>query len=86
MEQSLSRIAVVGDYLPRRCGIATFTSDLLATVAAGHPQCPCLVVPVKDIKDRYELSDVVRFEIEEKRRVMEEVLRSKTWPLTRREY
>ena len=26
------KIAFVGDYLPRKCGIATFTSDLLAAV------------------------------------------------------
>jgi hypothetical protein len=26
-------IAFVGDHLPRKCGIATFTSDLLAAVA-----------------------------------------------------
>jgi hypothetical protein len=57
MEQTLSRIVVVGDDLPRRCGIATYTSDLLATAAAEHPQRPCLEVPAKDIKDRYELLD-----------------------------
>jgi hypothetical protein len=57
MEQTLSRIVVVGDYLPRRCGIATFSSDLLATAAAEHPQRPCLAVPVKEIEDRYELLD-----------------------------
>ena len=28
------KIAFVGDHLPRKCGIATFTSDLLAAVAA----------------------------------------------------
>ena len=27
------KIAFVGDHLPRKCGIATFTSDLLAAVA-----------------------------------------------------
>jgi len=28
------KIAFVGDHLPRKCGIATFTSDLLAALAA----------------------------------------------------
>ena len=29
------KIAFVGDHLPRKCGIATFTSDLLAAVAGA---------------------------------------------------
>jgi len=59
------KIAFVGDYLPRKCGIATFTSDLLTSVAAAHPQSQCLAVAVTDIKGGYEYPDVVRFEIEE---------------------
>src|SRR6476660_1980713 len=59
------KIAFVGDYLPRKCGIATFTSDLLAAVAAEHPQSQCSAVPVNDIEGGYEYPDVVRFEIEE---------------------
>ena len=59
------KIAFVGDYLPRKCGIATFTSDLLTSVAAAHPQSQCLAVAVTDIKGGYEYPEVVRFEIEE---------------------
>src|SRR5207247_1662999 len=59
------KIAFVGDHLPRKCGIATFTSDLLAAVAAAHPQSQCLSVSVNDIQDGYEYPEVVRFEIEE---------------------
>src|SRR5206468_5806849 len=59
------KIAFVGDYLPRKCGIATFTSDLLAAVSAAHPQSQCLAVSVNDIKEGYEYPEVVRFEIEE---------------------
>src|SRR5712692_9065950 len=59
------KIAFVGDHLPRKCGIATFTSDLLAAVAAAHPQSQCLSVSVNDIKGGYEYPEVVRFEIEE---------------------
>jgi glycosyltransferase involved in cell wall biosynthesis len=59
------KIAFVGDHLPRKCGIATFTSDLLAAVAAGHPQSQCFAVSVNDIKGGYEYPEVVRFEIEE---------------------
>ena len=59
------KIAFVGDHLPRKCGIATFTSDLLAAVASAHPQSQCLAVSVNDIPEGYEYPEVVRFEIEE---------------------
>ena len=59
------KIAFVGDHLPRKCGIATFTSDLLAAVASAHPQSQCLAVSVNDIPGGYEYPEVVRFEIEE---------------------
>jgi hypothetical protein len=59
------KIAFVGDHLPRKCGIATFTSDLLAAVADAYPQSQCLSVSVNNIKGAYEYPEVVRFEIEE---------------------
>jgi glycosyltransferase involved in cell wall biosynthesis len=59
------KIAFVGDHLPRKCGIATFTSDLLAAVATAHPQSQCLAVAVNDIQGGYDYPEVVRFEIEE---------------------
>jgi glycosyltransferase involved in cell wall biosynthesis len=61
----IRRIAFLGDYLPRKCGIATFTSDLLTAVAAEHPHCECFAVPVNDIEGGYEYPDLIRFEIEE---------------------
>ena len=62
---NVPKIAFVGDHLPRRCGIATFSSDLLAAVANAHPQSHCFSVSVNDIKEGYEYPEVVRFEIEE---------------------
>ncbi len=59
------KIAFVGDHLPRKCGIATFTSDLLGAVAAAHPQSHCFCVSVNDIKGGYDYPEVVHFEIEE---------------------
>src|ERR1051325_4183080 len=59
------KIAFVGDHLPRKCGIATFTSDVLEAVANAYPQSQCLAVSVNDIPGGYEYPDVVRFEIEE---------------------
>jgi len=60
----IQNIAFVGDHLPRKCGIATFTSDLLAAVSA-QPQMRCGAVSVNDISSGYEYPEVVRFEIEE---------------------
>ena len=65
MASKITRVAFVGDYLPRKCGIATFTSDLLAAVAAEHPQSRCSAVPVNDVEGGYEYPGEVRFEIEE---------------------
>jgi glycosyltransferase involved in cell wall biosynthesis len=65
-ESSMVRkIAFIGDYPPRKCGIATFTRNLLQAVAIRHSQSQCLAVSVNDRKSRYEYPDVVRFEIEE---------------------
>ena len=61
----VKKIAFVGDHLPRKCGIATFTSDLLAAVADAHPRSQCFAVSVNDVSGGYEYPDVVRFEIEE---------------------
>ena len=61
----IHRIAFLGDYLPRQCGIATFTSDLLTAVASEYPQTECFAVPVNDREGGYEYTDVVRFEVEE---------------------
>jgi glycosyltransferase involved in cell wall biosynthesis len=61
----IRKIALVGDYPPRKCGIATFTSDLLAAIAAEHSKSECFAVPVNDREGGYEYPEVVRFEVEE---------------------
>src|SRR3954464_5330457 len=61
----LRKIAFVGDYLPRKCGIATFTSDALTAIAAEYPRSQCFAVPVNDIAGGYKYPKEVRFEIEE---------------------
>src|SRR5256885_1519666 len=61
----LRTIASLGDYLPRKCGIATFTSDLLAAITTQYPESKCFAVPVNDITTGYDYPDVVRFEIGE---------------------
>ena len=62
---SIRTIAFLGNYLPRKCGIATFTSDLLGAVEARHPKARCFAVPVNDIEACYRYPDAVRFELEE---------------------
>ena len=44
----LRKIAFVGDYLPRKCGIATFTHDLRSALAQ-FTTAECIVVPVDDM-------------------------------------
>jgi glycosyltransferase involved in cell wall biosynthesis len=61
----IQKIAFVGDYLPRKCGIATFTYDLCTSVATQYPGSDCFVVPINDIAQGYEYPGEVRFEIEE---------------------
>ncbi|MCD6337878.1 MAG: glycosyltransferase family 4 protein [Verrucomicrobia bacterium] len=61
----LQRIAVVGNYLPRRCGIATFTHDLCRSMMDAYPGLDCLVVPVTDTPEGYAYPPEVRFELQE---------------------
>ncbi len=60
------RIAFVGNYLPRQCGIATFTTDLCEAVAAAYPAATCLALPVNDTEAGYTYPRRVRFELVEK--------------------
>ena len=62
---AIRKVAFLGDYLPRKCGIATFTTDLRCAIAAEFPAIQCLVVPVNDIADGYDYPAEVRFEIAE---------------------
>jgi glycosyltransferase involved in cell wall biosynthesis len=59
-------IAFLGDYVPRRCGIATFTADICEAVAAEFPQTQCIVGSVNDRPAGYDYPERVRFEIEER--------------------
>ena len=56
------KIAFVGDYVPRKCGIATFTADLCRAVGGYFPAAQCIAVPVNDVAEGYEYPPEVRFE------------------------
>ncbi len=59
------RIAFIGDYPPRRCGIAAFTHDLCEAIAEQYPDIDCFAVAVTDREEGYDYPPRVRFEIPE---------------------
>jgi len=62
----IKRIAFIGNYQPRQCGIATFTTDLCEAIAQEYKDSACIVLPVNDIEAGYEYPSRVRFELSEK--------------------
>jgi glycosyltransferase involved in cell wall biosynthesis len=65
-DSMLKRIAFIGNYLPRQCGIATFTTDLCEAIAAEYSDTTCIAVPVNDNEAGYAYPARVRFELREK--------------------
>jgi glycosyltransferase involved in cell wall biosynthesis len=64
-DPEIRKVAFVGDYLPRKCGIATFTGDMYSSITRQFPDVRCSVVPVNDRPEGYDYPPEVRFEIEE---------------------
>jgi glycosyltransferase involved in cell wall biosynthesis len=56
-----SRIAVIGNYLPRQCGIATFTTDLCEALSAEYGTSRLMAVPVNDTESGYCYPSRVRW-------------------------
>jgi glycosyltransferase involved in cell wall biosynthesis len=63
MPASLKSVALIGSYPPRRCGIATFTSDLAAAIADNDPNIDCTIVAMNDRREGYAYPDTVKFQI-----------------------
>jgi glycosyltransferase involved in cell wall biosynthesis len=63
----INRIAFIGNSLPRRCGIATFTTELQQAVAAIRPALKTSIVAMNDGGRTYAYPDTVRVEIGEDR-------------------
>ncbi len=58
------KIAFIGNYLPRRCGLATFTTDLCESIAlAAGENADCFAVPMNDVPEGYAYPERVRFEV-----------------------
>jgi len=62
---SVRRVVVIGNHLPRQCGIATFTTDLCEALEKVFPECTCAALPVNDTPGGYSYPDRVRFELEQ---------------------
>ncbi len=60
-----TRIAFVGNYLPRQCGIATFTTDICTALAAEFGDGRLFAIPVNDPDSTYEYPEQVRLELEQ---------------------
>lgn len=59
----VKRIAHIGNHLPRRCGIATFTHDLHAAVRIGRSNLNSCVIAMTDPGSSYAYPEAVRFQI-----------------------
>lgn len=62
----IQRIAFLGNYLPRLCGIATFTHDLCEAVSTAAPDADCFVGAINDQPEGYDYPPKVQFELQEK--------------------
>ena len=64
---NLQKVAFIGNYLPRRCGIATFTHDLHQAALAARPALKTLVVAMTDPHHAYDYPASVDFQIREEK-------------------
>lgn len=60
-----TRMAFIGNYLPRRCGIATFTTDLCTAISAEYGAERLFAIPLNDPGSSYEYPEAVRLEIDQ---------------------
>ena len=58
-----TRIAFIGNYLPRQCGIATFTTDLCDAVGNEFGTERLFAIPVNDPDSSYQYPEKVRLEL-----------------------
>ena len=55
MEQNpgIHRVAFLGNYQPRQCGLATFTTDVCESVAKAFPKTECFALAMNDRPEGY---------------------------------
>jgi glycosyltransferase involved in cell wall biosynthesis len=56
-------MALLGNHVPRQCGIATFTTDLNESISSEFPRMDCFVMAMNDSGHSYPYPSSVRFEI-----------------------
>ena len=56
---AINRIALLGNFLPRRCGIATFTTDIYRALETRFPEISVDVWAMNDGPNRYDYPDTV---------------------------
>jgi glycosyltransferase involved in cell wall biosynthesis len=61
--EALKSIVLIGNHLPRQCGIATFTTHLLESIALNVPDKACWAIAMNDRPEGYPYPSQVRFEI-----------------------
>ncbi|WP_456380482.1 glycosyltransferase family 4 protein [Thiolapillus sp.] len=61
--EALKSIVFIGNHLPRQCGIATFTTHLLESIALNAPDKACWAIAMNDRPEGYPYPSQVRFEI-----------------------
>ncbi len=66
-DSDFSKVALIGNHTPRRCGIATFTADLASALAEQSPQTAFWTVVMNDVAGGYSYPQQVRFELNESR-------------------
>lgn len=64
-QSTIRRVAFIGSYLPRRCGIATFTNDLARAVGKKFKNVNTFTIAITDTETGYDYPEQVRFEIQE---------------------
>lgn len=62
-ERALRRVALLGNHLPRKCGIATFTTDLRDAIASIGTDLDCFVLAMNDGRHEHAYPSRVRFEL-----------------------
>ncbi len=63
--EEIGSVAVIGNYLPRQCGIATFTTDLVDALSKEAPDVNLGAVAMNDNPEGYKYPEKVRFEIQQ---------------------
>jgi glycosyltransferase involved in cell wall biosynthesis len=61
--EGIGSVAVIGNYVPRQCGIATFTTDLIDALTTEAPDINCWTIAMNDTPEGYAYPEKVRFEI-----------------------